>query len=802
MVFNHDKSAMFRRIAVGLIFFTVSGVFAQDKATLSGYVRDAADGEALIGASVYVRSISAGTVTNVYGFYSLTLPAGTYDVEISYVGYVRSEKTVSLSQNQRLDAELVSQQQQLQEVVVIAPSDLSPVQSVEMSVNKVDMNTIVRMPAFLGEVDVIRSIQQLPGVATVGEGASGFNVRGGNVGQNLILLDEASVYNASHMLGFFSVFNPDAVKDVKLYKGAIPAQFGGRISSLLDVRMKEGNAKEFEVNGGIGTVFSRLAAEGPLLKNRGSFIVAGRRSYIDILARPFVDVLREGARLNFYDLTGKLNYNINDRNRVFLSGYSGRDIFFFDKQQGFSWGNNTATLRWNSILNDRLFANFSAIYSKYDYNLQFGEDNLDYFRWQSSISNYTVKPAFSYFINANNEVTFGGEANYYTFEPANAKGASNGETVDVSLEKKYNLEAAVYVGNNLRITNRFSVEYGMRYSYFWGFGPGSQYRYNDTVPGVRRTPVEELRYSEGEVLASYGNWEPRLALNLQLNSVSSLKASYMRLAQYLHLISNTTASNPLDVWTPTSINIKPEVGQQVALGYFRSLGKNRSYEFSVETYYRTAANQIDYIDGADLLINEFLEGDLLSGEGRAYGMELYLQKKQGRFTGWLAYTLSRSELKVVGINKGNWYPARYDQLHNLKATGFYELTKRWSLSANFTVLSGTPTTFPTSRYVIQGILIPYNADGTRNNVRIPVFHRLDISARLEGRNTKRNGRVRKNADYWMFGLYNVYARKNPFSIYFAQEDGRYPSGTPVPSQARQLSVIGTIVPAISYNFHF
>ncbi|MFN3840932.1 MAG: TonB-dependent receptor [Cyclobacteriaceae bacterium] len=776
--------------------------FAQDKATLSGYVRDASNGEALIGASVYVRSINAGAVTNVYGFYSLTVPAGSYDVEFSYVGYARTERAVSLLQNQRLDVELVSERQQLQDVVVTATSDQTPVKTVEMSVNKVDMNTIARMPAFLGEVDVIRSIQQLPGVATVGEGAAGFNVRGGNVGQNLILLDEASVYNASHMLGFFSVFNPDAVKDVQLYKGAIPVQFGGRISSLLDVRMKEGNVKEFEANGGVGTIFSRLAVEGPMLNNRGSFIVAGRRSYIDILARPFVDVLRDGARLNFYDVTGKLNYNINDRNRVFLSGYSGRDIFFFDKQQGFSWGNNTATLRWNSIINDRLFANFSGIYSKYDYNLQFGEDDRDYFKWQSSITNYTVKPGFSYFINANNEIAFGGEANYYAFEPANAKGASNGEEVNISLAKKYNLEAAVYLGNNLRITDRLSVEYGLRYSHFWGFGPGSQYRYNDTVPGVRRTPVEEIAYRKGEVMATYGNLEPRFALNYQLNPVSSIKASYMRLAQYLHLISNTTASNPLDVWTPTSNNIKPEVGQQAALGYFRMLGRENAYEFSMETYFRTAANQIDYIDGADLLINEFLEGDLLSGKGRAYGLELFLQKKKGRLTGWFAYTLSRSELKVEGINKGNWYPARFDQTHNLKVTGFYELNKRWSVSANFTLLSGTPTTFPTSRYVIQNILIPYNAAETRNNVRIPVFHRLDISARLEGREVKRNGKARKNTDYWVFGLYNVYARKNPFSIYFSQEDARYPAGTPIPSQARQLSVIGTVIPAISYNFHF
>ncbi|MBX2966928.1 MAG: TonB-dependent receptor [Cyclobacteriaceae bacterium] len=777
-------------------------LYGQDKATLSGYLKDAADGEVLIGATVYIRGIGAGATTNVYGFYSLTVAPGEYEVEFSYVGYSKATRHVNLNQNQRLDIELVSQSQQLQEVVVTGSADMSPVQAVEMSVNKIDMKTITRIPAFMGEVDVIRSIQQLPGVTTVGEGASGFNVRGGSVGQNLILLDEATVYNSSHLLGFFSVFNPDAVKDVKLYKGAIPAQFGGRISSLLDVRMKEGNNKTHEVNGGIGTIFSRLSVEGPLFKNEGSFIVAARRSYIDVLARPFVDVLRDGARLNFYDLTGKLNYNINKRNRVYLSAYSGRDNFFFDKEQGFSWGNNTATLRWNSILNDRLFMNVSGIFSRYDYALKFGEDDRDYFKWNSSITNFTVKPSFSYFINSNNEVSFGVESTYYTFEPANASGASNGEVTDISLPEKYNLESAVYVGNNQKVNETFSVEYGLRYSYFLGFGPGSQYLYNDTTAGVRRTPVEQVQYNRGEVMSRYGNFEPRVAVKVQVSEASSVKASYIRMAQYLHLISNTTASNPLDVWTPTTRNIKPESGDQYTLGYFRSLGKEKEYEFSAELYYRTAKNQIDYIDGADLLINEYLEGDLLSGDGRAYGLELYLQKKTGRLNGWIAYTLGRSELLVNGINRGEWYPARFDQTHNVKVTGFYDVSERFSLSANFTLLSGTPTTFPTSRYIIQDILIPYNANETRNNVRLPAFHRLDVSARLEGKKVNRKGKLRKNTDYWVFGLYNVYGRKNPFSIYFSQNDERIPSGQAIESKARQLSIIGTVIPSVSYNFHF
>ncbi|MCU0398876.1 MAG: TonB-dependent receptor [Cyclobacteriaceae bacterium] len=778
-------------------------VFAQEKATLSGYVKDASNGEALIGATVYIRSLNTGTTTNVYGFYSLTLSRGNYEVEISYVGYSPQKQSVDLQGNVRLDIELNPQSNELQEVVITGTTERSMVETVEMSVNKIDIATISKIPAFLGEVDVIKSLQQLPGVATVGEGASGFNVRGGNVGQNLILLDEATVYNSSHLLGFFSVFNPDAVKDVKLYKGAVPAQYGGRISSLLDVRMKEGNNKDYEWNGGVGTIFSRLAFEGPMLKNKGSFIVAGRRSYIDILARPFVDVLQDGARLNFYDFTGKVNYNINDRNRIYLSGYTGRDIFFFDKNQGFSWGNNTATLRWNSILNDRLFLNVSGIYSKYDYQLQFGEDDQDFFRWNSSISNYTIKPNFSYFISSNNELSFGAEGIYYTFEPANASGASAGDVVDISLDRKYNLETAVYISNNQKVSKNLSLEYGIRYSNFWSYGPGNQYIYNDTTAGVRRTPISVIPYEKGEAMSQYGTWEPRFSMMYQINENSSVKASYIRMAQYLHLISNTTASNPLDVWTPTSNNIKPEIGDQYAAGYFRTLGSEKQFEFSIEAYYRNAKNQIDYIDGADLLINEFLEGDLLSGKGRAYGLEFYFQKKTGRLNGWIAYTLARTELQVEGINRGEWYPARFDQTHNLKLTGFYELSKRWSLTGNFTLLSGTPTTFPTSRYIMQGILIPYNANDTRNNVRIPAFHRLDISARLEGKTVKKNGKVRKNTDYWVFGLYNVYGRKNPFSIYFAQSDERIPpAGKSIESQAKQLSIIGTVVPAISYNFNF
>ena len=784
-----------------LVLISSHNMVAQARFTLNGVIKDASNGETLIGATVYVKELKNGGTTNEYGFYSITLPSGSYTINYSYVGFELTSKLVVLDKNTQLNIELNPEASQLQEVVVQAELEQANVQNLEMSTNKLEMKTILKIPTLLGEADVFRSLLLLPGVSTVGEGASGFNVRGGSVGQNLVLLDEAPVYNSSHLFGFFSVFNPDAVKDVKLYKGAVPSRYGGRLASLLDVRMKEGNSKKFEATGGIGTIFSRLALEAPIIKDKASFIVAARRSYIDILAKPFVPLLKEGGELNFYDVTLKANYNINRKNRVYLSGYLGRDVFMFDANQGFSWGNKTATVRWNHLFNERLFSNTTFVYSKYDYELQFGDDDLNRFNWNSSISNFIFKPQFTYFINSDNEFNFGAEAIYYSFEPANAVGISNGAAIDVSLEKKYNLETSLYAGNSQKISDALSVEYGLRFSYFQSFGPGTVYTYKDTIPGTRRYPVSEEQYKGGENIATYNNFEPRASFKIQANPTTSVKGSYNRMVQYLHLISNTTASNPLDVWTPSSKNIKPEIGDQFTLGYFKDIGEQREYELSVEGYFRNTENQIDYIDGADLLINKYLEGDLLSGKGRAYGLETYFQKKTGRLTGWVSYTLGKTELQVEGINRGQWYDTRYNQTHNLKVTGFYEMNERWSVSSNFVFTSGTPTTFPTSRFTLQGILIPYNANESRNNVRLPDYHRLDISFRLEGRKVKK-GVARKNSDYWVFSLYNLYARRNPFSIYFSQKDERIPTGQPIESQATQLAIIGTIIPSVSYNFKF
>ncbi|MEL7003592.1 MAG: TonB-dependent receptor [Bacteroidota bacterium] len=678
---------------------------SQEKVTLNGYIKDASNGEALIGATVYVREVKAGTASNVYGFYSVTLPPGTYTVEFRYLGFQPINETITLSANQKFDIEMVGESQQLQEVVITDEAIDANVTDIQMSTEKLDIKTIEKIPAFLGEVDVLRSIQLLPGVSSVGEGSSGFNVRGGGVGQNLVLLDDAPVYNSSHLFGFFSVFNPDAVKDVKLIKGAIPANYGGRISSILDVRMKEGNSKKLEVSGGVGLpIFSRLAVQGPLKKDKASFLVAGRRSYVDLFARPFTN----DATLYFYDLTTKVNYQWNDKNQIYLSGYFGRDVFRFDERQGFDWGSTTGSLRWNHLFNDRLFFNTTFFVSTFDYGFSFGENDLDNFSWDSRIITYSLKPYLNYFLNTNNEIVFGGEANYYDFKPAEAVGVSDGEVSDISLDDKFGLESAIYIDNTQKVNDRLTLRYGLRFSSFQYFGPGIVYEFETVVPGQRLNLVSERQADSGETIESYGNLEPRFSFRYKIGK-SSVKASYTRTTQYIHLVSNTAASTPIDVWTPSTNNIKPQLGDQYALGVFRNFGEGDDYEASIEGYYRDTQNQVEYVRGADLFINERLEGDIISGDGRAYGLEFNLKKNSGIFNGWISYTLGRSELKVDGISNNEWYPTRFDQTHNLKVFGSYTISPRTSVSANFTYLSGTPVTAPTSKVVIQGYTVPFNS---------------------------------------------------------------------------------------------
>lgn len=769
---------------------------AQDKYTISGYVKDAANGESLIGATVLVQELGSGNITNVYGFYSITLPPGAYTVEFRYIGFETQQQDIVLDQNLRIDRELSEEQTALQEVVVTAIAEDENVTSTEMSVEKLDIKTIAKMPAFAGEVDVIKSLQLLPGVSTVGEGASGFNVRGGSVGQNLLLLDEAPVYQSSHLFGFFSVFNPDAVKDVKLYKGGIPAQYGGRISSVLDIRMKDGNKKNFAYSGGIGTVFGRFAVEGPIQKDKTSFILAGRRSWIDALLKP-TNVLGSDDQVYYYDLTFKVNHQINDRNQLFLSGYWGRDVFQFEGA-GFDWGNRTGTIRWNHLVNDRLFTNFSLIFSEYDYALAFGEEADNTFNWDSKIQTVEFKPEASYFINDRNELKFGGQITDYRFEPANAIGVSEGTPIDFSVPDKFAREAAVYINNEQKFADKLSVSYGLRVSYFDFRGPGTVLTLEDNDPGNQKVVSGTTDFEKGDKVESFFYPEPRIGLNYRLNSTSSLKASYNRMTQYIHLVSVTTASTPLDVWTPSTNNIEPERGHLFALGYFKNL-KNNQYELSAEVYYREVYDQLDYRNGLganDLLINEFVERDLLSADARAYGLELYAVKNSGRLSGWVSYTLSKAENQAEGLNNGDWYPANFDQRHNLSVSAFYDLTERIELSANFVYATGRPFTIQNETYEVAGYTV-YNGEG-RNNSRINDYHRLDLSATFDLK-TKRLFK-RDYESELVVSLYNAYGRQNAFSNFISPGDGDF-GETRVPTY-NQFSVIGFVLPSITYNFRF
>ncbi|WP_435357596.1 TonB-dependent receptor [Emticicia sp. SJ17W-69] len=782
---------------VSLLFFTLLftwNVSAQEKFTVSGYIKDVSNGEGLIGVSIYVQEVKSGTQTNPYGFYSLTLPKGTYNLVLTYVGFEKITKKVDLSQDVKLDVELKDDSKLLQEVVITTKKADDNVKNIEMSVNKIDIKTMQKMPALLGEVDIIKSIQFLPGVTSVGEGASGFNVRGGGIDQNLVLLDEAPVYNSSHLFGFFSVFNPDAVKDVKLIKGGIPSQYGGRVSSILDVRMKEGNAKKPQFSGGIGSIFSRFTYERPFLKDKGSFIVALRRSYIDILAKPFLNSDLKGTSFYFYDFTAKANFRANEKNTFFLSGYFGRDTFGADF--GFNWGNATTSFRWNHVFNNKLFLNNTVFYSNYDYALQSDlkeKNNQDAFRWKSNIITYSIKPDFTYYPNTNNTVTFGGQLTYYTFNPGQAVAISGGVERAIGLDDKFAVESAIYIGNEQKINSKISLQYGLRYSLYNYLGKGKALELSAaTTDGERRSVTKTTLFDWGKSIQQYGNFEPRFAANFGLGQDNSIKLSYNRLAQYLHLLSNTTASSPLDVWTPSSNNIKPQLADQLALGYFHNFNDNL-FETSVELYYKKLYNQIDYVRNADLLLNPAVEADLLFGKGRAYGIEFYVKKAKGKFNGWVSYTLARTERKIEGLNQNQWFPSRIDKTHNLAIVGIYDLNKRWTFSTNFTLSTGTPASFPTNKFIWQDYALPHNYYDTRNAYRIPASHRLDLAAT---RQTK-YAFFKHGTGEWVFSIYNVYNRRNPFSVFVRQNET-----DPTKTEAVRYAVFGSIIPAVTYNFKF
>ena len=775
--------------------------------TLSGYIRDAASGEELISASI-VNESRQGTVTNIYGFYSLTLPAGEYTFTISYIGYETMTKKINLNASQTVNFELKEATNELQEVQVTAKKLDENLNRAEMSTTQLTAKQIKTIPQFLGEFDVIRSITLLPGVTTVGEGASGFNVRGGKTDQNLILLDEAPVYNSSHIFGFFSVFNGDAVRDLKLYKGGIPAPFGGRLSSVLDVRQKEGNTKEYGGTVGLGLLSSRVMFEGPIVQDKASFMIAGRRSYQDVLlkASPNDDI--NNIIANFYDLNAKVNYKFSDKSRLFLSAYYGKDAFGVPGLVKFNWGNLGLTGRWNYLINDKLFLNVSTIYSDYDYAIGFDFpqakiDNVAY------IKNQTNKIAFSWFPNASHQVNYGAEATVYDFEPFSTTFDyidSNLTDINIELQNEYAVEPAFYIEDNWKVNNRLTIRGGVRYSSFYNFGERDVINYTPTANGTVRNDliVDTTSYASGELIEGYDGLqgiEPRLGINFKTTENSAIKASYNRTRQYIHLISNTTSSLPIDTWRPAGRFIKPGTADQVALGWNRNFA-NGEWQLSVETYYKTLRDLVDFKNGAQPTGVDNIEIDLMTGRGRSYGVEMQLDKKIGALTGWIAYTYSRSELQVdLGatpeewINLGEWYRAAQDKPHDIAIVAAYAWKPNISFSGSFIYQTGKPYTYPEARSEFEGIIYPFAL--SRNNSRTPAYHRLDLSMDVKIPN-------KKNRDWegsWNFGVYNAYARKNAFSIFFEEEldDNGDPTGQ---TKATQLSIFATAIPTITYTLDF
>ncbi len=792
---------MFRKrkhFYIFILLFIINSSFSQDKFTLSGVVKDSLSGETLIGVNIIIPELQTGTTTNEYGFYSLTLPKAKYNLLVSYIGFSDIRSEINLNENIKLNFVLKENLEELEEVILTDNPYKVKVSTPEMSVNKITTASIKQMPVVLGETDVIKSILTLPGVTNAGEGQSGFNVRGGAADQNLVLLDEATLYNTSHLFGFFSVFNTDAIKDIKLYKGGIPARFGGRVASVLEIYQKDGNNSKFHMNGGIGLISSRLLAEGPIKKDKGSFLFAGRSSY----AHLFLKLTDNKNSAYFYDLNTKLSYNFNENNSLYLSGYFGRDVFSLNESFVNTYGNSVFNLRWNHLFTDKLFSNLSLIYSDYYYGL-----TLDFvgFDWNSGIKNYNIKYDFKHYLNDKTKLYYGANAIYYDFNPGKIEPTDDSSGINPDqLAKKYAFEPSLYIDIEQKLSNKIALNYGFRFSKFYRLGDEEINLYANNQAVVfnenfqiyeKATPIGSKKYNKNEIISQFGNFEPRFSIAYTLNENSSLKASYNRMAQYLHLISNTQSPTPLDVWAPSDDYLKPQILDQVALGYFQNI-KNGDYSLEVETFYKKVKNRLDYIDGADLIANDDIEQVVLNGEARAYGLEVLARKNNGKLNGWISYTISRSEQKTegrteieTGINDGNWYKTGWDKLHNLSVTGMYKLNEKWSFGSIFTLQSGQPVTYPNGQYEYQGITVP--TYGLRNENRLPTYHRLDVSATLVPEKNKN----RNWYGEWVFGIYNIYSRRNAASISFRQNQD---SGN---NEAVRLSIFG-IVPSVTYNFKF
>ncbi len=754
-----------------------------DKVVLSGYIKDNNNGELLIGASVYFKDLKTGTISNLYGFYSFSVDPGVYDIQFAYMGYKTISKKLEINQNMTFDVELSPEAENIQEVVVLSKKLDANVRDAQMSVQKLQSKDVKAVPALMGEVDVIKVLQLMPGVQATSEGSSGFSVRGGNPDQNLVLLDEAIVYNAGHMLGFFSVFNNDAIKDVQLYKGDIPASSGGRLSSLVDVRMNDGNNKKIEGQGGIGLISSRLTLEGPIVKDKTSFIVSGRRTYADLFLPLAADEAAKDSKLYFYDLNAKVKHTINNNNRIYFSTYFGRDVFK-DVNSKMDFGNQTFTLRWNHVYNPKLFSNVTFIGSKYDYKLGTTESAAE-FTWKSRLRDYSLKVDYNYYLNPNNTISFGFQSIKHIINPGTAQGSGEDSMFSkVEVPDANGLEHGIYIANSQKIGSRFNVKYGIRFSGLQNIGEGTVYEFDENYEAVN-----EINYKRNDVFNSYWGFEPRLGMSYILNNTTSLKSSYSKTRQYIHLASNSTSTTPLDVWFMSSPNIKPQICDQFSAGLFKNFSDNM-IESSVELFYKDMKNTIDFKDHPDLLLNDKMEGEIRTGKSWAYGAEFLLKFHLEKFNGWVGYTWSKSWRKIAEVNDGKKYLSPYSHDHDISVVLNHTLNKRCQLGFNWVYFTGAPFTAPNGRMFVGGDIVPLYS--SRNEERMPDYHRMDVSFTLK--NKKKEGR--KWEGEWNFSVYNLYGRKNAWSIFFEQdEDDPYKA-------TAQKTYLFQFVPSVTYNFKF
>lgn len=777
-----------RTLVILLFIFYTLGLNAQSKYTLSGYVRDADTGEELIGVAIYFPVLKSGVVTNVYGFYSITLPVGTYNVEYSYIGYASQLFEIDLSNNITKDLELSSSFETMNEIVILGEAQDRNVTGMEISTESVDIQQLKKMPSLFGEPDLVKAIQMMPGVITAGEGTSSYFVRGGSADQNLILIDEAPIYDPSHLFGYISVFNSDVIKDSKLYKGGIPSEFGGRLSSILDVRTIDGNKKEFAGHAGIGTLASKIMLEGPIVKDVGSYLVSARRSYADL----FLKIAGNENSVYFYDVNAKVNFNLGPKDKIFAAGYFGRDAFSLGGQFTFDWGNATGTLRWNHLFNNKLFSNTTLIASQFDYGLELTDEAIG-FRWTSFINEYSFKQRFNWFITPSIEVDFGYNGIYRIFKPGKiASNASSSIFTDVEQQQLQALDHALFVSNKHTVSERFSMEYGVRLSIFQQIGPSTVYTYADPKDNVNITITDSKEYGKLDNIKTYVNWEPRFSGRYILNDISSVKVSYNRMVQNIHLISSGTVPLPFNTWYPSSTYLEPQIADQIAAGYFRNF-KDNTYEGSVEGFYKWLKNITDFADNADIFFNEHIATEFRQGDSWAYGLEGQLKKVKGDFTGFINYTWSRAQRQIPDVNQGKVFNANYDRRHSLNILGAYELSKKWSFSTTFTYSTGRPITLPTGQYNLQHYTPSYVTE--RNGYKLPAYHRMDLSAVL----TPKKNKDRHIQTTWVFSIYNVYNRKNAFTIYSQdQESNDVKTG----SKEFVMVYLFPIVPSVTFNMHF